>query len=196
MVDMILSAVSVALVLLILSSCHRNFLDVQMERHSVLLSIIGCALITTSILKFFSWFAELYILRSIGNIIRYTFIHYTIDEPLWIALNIAVGILCILRVPTNSPTRIITFCLSSISIYPAITYLWIDYRWFSNAVISGKGFLKWSPDWLTVLNLNTGIIHILLLIILTLKLINSYGPPLHMNFSSQFRTFLFISGAN
>lgn len=100
MVDMILSAVSVALVLLILSSCHRSFLDIQMERHSVLLSVIGCALITTSTLKFFSWFAELYILRSIGNIIRYTFIHYTIDEPLWIALNIAVG---------TSFLRLITF---------------------------------------------------------------------------------------
>lgn len=194
-VDMVLSAVSVALILLILSSCHRCFLDVQMERHSIPLSIIGCALIVTSMLKFFSWIAELYFLRSIGNVIRYTFIHYTTDEPLWIMLNVALGIFCILRVPTNSPTRIITFCLSSISIYPTVTYLWIDYRWFSNAVISGAAFAKWIPDWLSVLSLSTGIAHVVLLIILTLILINSCGQPLHMNFSSQFRTFLFISGA-
>ncbi|KAK6104441.1 putative integral membrane protein [Brugia pahangi] len=193
-VDMVLSAVSVALILLILSSCHRCFLDVQMERHSIPLSIIGCALIVTSMLKFFSWIAELYFLRSIGNVIRYTFIHYTTDEPLWIMLNVALGIFCILRVPTNSPTRIITFCLSSISIYPTVTYLWIDYRWFSNAVISGAAFAKWIPDWLSVLSLSTGIAHVVLLIILTLILINSCGQPLHMNFSSQFRTFLFISG--
>uniref|UniRef100_A0A1I8ERZ4 Uncharacterized protein n=1 Tax=Wuchereria bancrofti TaxID=6293 RepID=A0A1I8ERZ4_WUCBA len=228
-VDMVLSAVSVALILLILSSCHRCFLDVQMERHSIPLSIIGCALIVTSVLKFFSWIAELYFLRSIGNVIRYTFIHYTTDEPLWIMLNVALGIfstdlfilqvinsqnvkievfldklknyflmifgiLCILRVPTNSPTRIITFCLSSISIYPTVTYLWIDYRWFSNAVISGTAFAKWIPDWLSVLSLSTGITHVLLLIILTLTLINSCGQLLHVNFSSQFRTFLFISG--
>ncbi|KAM3718589.1 Cytosolic arginine sensor for mTORC1 subunit [Dirofilaria immitis] len=192
--DMILSAVSVALVLLILSSCHRSFLDVQVERYSMLLSAIGSALIVTSTLKFFSWIAELYFLRSIGNLIRYTFIHYTTDEPLWITLNFALGILCVLRVPTNSPTRIITFCLSSISIYPTITYLWIDYRWFANAVISGTAFSKWIPDWLSVFSLNIGIIHILLLIILTLTLISSCGQPLHMNFSSEFRTFLFISG--
>nr|CRZ24167.1 Bm2187 [Brugia malayi] len=92
-VDMVLSAVSVALILLILSSCHRCFLDVQMERHSIPLSIIGCALIVTSMLKFFSWIAELYFLRSIGNVIRYTFIHYTTDEPLWIMLNVALGII-------------------------------------------------------------------------------------------------------
>ncbi|EJW81977.1 hypothetical protein WUBG_07114 [Wuchereria bancrofti] len=138
-VDMVLSAVSVALILLILSSCHRCFLDVQMERHSIPLSIIGCALIVTSVLKFFSWIAELYFLRSIGNVIRYTFIHYTTDEPLWIMLNVAL-------------------------------------------------------DWLSVLSLSTGITHVLLLIILTLTLINSCGQLLHVNFSSQFRTFLFISG--
>uniref|UniRef100_A0A0R3S750 G_PROTEIN_RECEP_F1_2 domain-containing protein n=1 Tax=Elaeophora elaphi TaxID=1147741 RepID=A0A0R3S750_9BILA len=193
-VDMILSAVSVVLVLLILSSCHRSFLDIQMERHSTALSIIGCALIATSVLKFFSWIAELYLLRSIGNVVRYTFIHYTTDEPLWIALNIALGILCILRVPANSPTRIITFCLSSINIYPTVTYLWIDYRWFSNAVISGTTFAKWTPDWLSVLSLSTGIIHVMLLILLTLTFINSCDQPLHMNFSPHFKTFLFISG--
>ncbi|CAG9533531.1 unnamed protein product [Cercopithifilaria johnstoni] len=193
-IDMVLSAISVALVALILSSCHRNFVDILMERHSLLLSVIGCALIVTSMLKFFSWTAELYFLRSLGNVIRYTFIHYTTDEPLWIMLNIALGILCILRIPTNSPTRIITFCLSSISIYPTITYLWIDYRWFSNAVISGTTFAKWTPNWLSVLSLSTGIIHILLLIILILTLISSCRQPLHMNFSPQFKTFLFISG--
>lgn len=91
-VDMVLSAVSVALVLLILSSCHRSFLDVQMENHSILLSLMGCILIATSMLKFFVWIAELYFLRSIGNVIRYTFIHYTTDEPLWITLNVALGI--------------------------------------------------------------------------------------------------------
>ncbi|VBB27034.1 unnamed protein product [Acanthocheilonema viteae] len=192
-VDMILSAVSVALLLLILSSCYRNFLDIQMERHSIQFSIIGCTLIATSMLKFFSWLAELYFLRSIGNVIRYTFIHYTTDEPLWIMLNIALGILCILRIPPNSPTKLIIFCLSSISIYPTVTYLWIDYRWFSNAVISGTTFAKWTPDWLSVLSLSTGIIHIFLLIILTLTLISSFRQPLHMNFSSQFKTFLFIS---
>ncbi|VDK88684.1 unnamed protein product [Litomosoides sigmodontis] len=174
---MVLSAVSVALVLLILSSCHRKFLTIQMERHSLLLAVIGCALIANSMLKFFFWIAELYFLRTIGNVIRYTFIHYTIDEPLWISLNIALGILCVLRIPANSPTRVITFCLSSISIYPTVTYLWIDYRWFSNAVISGTTFAKWTPDWLSVLSLSTGIIHILLLIILTLTLISE----LHFN---------------
>lgn len=91
-VDMVLSAVSVAFVLLILSSCHRKFLNIQMGRHSLLLSLISCALIVTSVLKFFFWIAELYFLRTIGNVIRYTFIHYTIDEPLWISLNIALGI--------------------------------------------------------------------------------------------------------
>ncbi|MCP9264015.1 hypothetical protein DINM_006941 [Dirofilaria immitis] len=101
--DMILSAVSVALVLLILSSCHRSFLDVQVERYSMLLS--------------------------------------------------AIGILCVLRVPTNSPTRIITFCLSSISIYPTITYLWIDYRWFANAVEVCEIFYRgsaWCNNYLTI----------------------------------------------
>uniref|UniRef100_A0A915PY28 Uncharacterized protein n=1 Tax=Setaria digitata TaxID=48799 RepID=A0A915PY28_9BILA len=191
--DMILSAGSVALVLLILSSCHRNFLDIQMERQSILLCTIGSAIIITSMLKFFAWLTELYFLRSIGNLIRYTFIHYTTDEPLWIALNMALGILCLLRVPANSPTRIITFCLSSISIYPTVTYLWIDYRWFSNAVISGTAFSKWTPNWLSVLNVSTGIIHVLLLIILTLVLISSCGQPLQINFSSQLKSFLFIS---
>ncbi|VDK42730.1 unnamed protein product [Gongylonema pulchrum] len=192
--DMLLSGASVALLLLVLSSCHRSLLDVQVETQSGLLGGIGLALIATSMIKFFAWTTELYFLRSIGNMARYTFIHYTTDEPLWIALNVALGILCILRVQANSPIRIITLCLSASSIHPTITYLWVDYRWFSNFVVSKATFVKWVPDWLAVLNLSAGIIHLILLIILTLKLVGSFTQPLLMSFSSGFRMFLFVSG--
>ncbi|VDN03183.1 unnamed protein product [Thelazia callipaeda] len=194
LIDLILSVISVAFLIQIMLVCHRNFLDAQIERRSVLISVIGCALIATSTCKLFAWIFELYFLRTVGNIIRYTFIHYTIDEPLWIALNTAIGIFCILRVPAISLTRIITLCFSSLSIYPTITYLWIDYRWFTSAVIAKVAFVKWTPDWLSLINLCAGIIQILLLSVLTLTTISSFRKPLQMNFSPQFKRFLFISG--
>lgn len=88
---MLLSGISIVLILMMLSLCQRSLLDIPIEERSIQLTIIGYALIATSILKFFSWIIELYILRSFGNLIRFTFINYTTDEPIWIMLNILLG---------------------------------------------------------------------------------------------------------
>lgn len=106
-VDMLLSAVSVALILLILSTCHRSLLNVQVDNQSVMLTAIGLALIVTSTLKFFAWAAELYFLRTIGNVVRFSFIHYTIDEPLWIALNVALGTYFPVEIPSGWTAKIV-----------------------------------------------------------------------------------------
>lgn len=90
--DMILCIAAVLYLTVILKTFARHLFVIHTEvTPFLLLNWLGIILIVTSSCKAMIWLFEIYSLRSIGDTVRYIFIHYTIDEPMWITLNIVVG---------------------------------------------------------------------------------------------------------
>uniref|UniRef100_A0A9J2PKR8 G-protein coupled receptors family 1 profile domain-containing protein n=1 Tax=Ascaris lumbricoides TaxID=6252 RepID=A0A9J2PKR8_ASCLU len=193
-VDFLLCTLTVVLVVMILSACVGGVIETQLQLRSSTLLVLGISLTIISAAKLFAWIFELYWLRSLGNIARYTFLHYTIDEPIWIAINIVTGILCTMSCQGGALLRAVCFCLSSLSIHSTVMYLWIDYRWFSNAVVASMNSQKHSPGSLFFFNISLGCTHTILLIAISLILVTSISQPIDLKLSSKLRLFLFLSG--
>ncbi|KHN85439.1 hypothetical protein Tcan_00383, partial [Toxocara canis] len=193
-VDFLLCCLTVVLVVTILNACMGGIIETRIQLRSSLLLVLGILLIVTSVAKLFAWILELYWLRSLGNIVRYSFLHYTIDEPIWIAVNIITGILCTLGSQGGTLLRLVTFCLSSLGIHSTIMYLWIDYRWFSNAVVSRISVQNQSPGPLLFFNLSLGCVHTILLLAVSLILITSISQSIELKLSSKLRLFFLSSG--
>ena len=59
------------------------------------------------------------------------FLHYTVDEPVWLAVMQTAAMLAFITAVKG--TRIImyiSYLLQWLSLYPMLMYLWLDYRWY------------------------------------------------------------------
>lgn len=193
-VDFLLCGLSLILIFAILSACFRSFFETTVEARSKVLLLFGVILASLSLAKFLLWIFELYWLKTLGNLTRFTFIHYTIDEPIWVILCCTVGALCIMSSQGGTVLRMVTLCLSSICIHSTIIYLWIDYRWFSNAVVSRLTPSSASPTPMLIANLITGSLTSTSLIAISVYLISSLSKPLNFKLSAKLSSFFFCTG--
>lgn len=69
-VDFLLCALTVVLVVMILSACVGGVIETRLQLRSSTLLVLGISLTIVSAAKFFAWIFELYWLRSLGNMAR------------------------------------------------------------------------------------------------------------------------------
>lgn len=93
LVDLLLCILAVMLMVPILTLAVQRIVEYQLEKNSKFALCIGISLFVTSIFKLIVWLFELFLVRSLGSSLRFSFMNYTIDEPFWIVFNIAVGTL-------------------------------------------------------------------------------------------------------
>lgn len=93
-VDMLTCVVSTGLSLAILAIVwrisSRFFADVP-EFKSPALLVLGIAMVAVAFGKGVLWLIEILWLKSLGDQARFLFLHYTIDEPVWNAINYTIG---------------------------------------------------------------------------------------------------------
>ncbi|CAJ0567938.1 unnamed protein product, partial [Mesorhabditis spiculigera] len=85
-------------------------------------------------LRLAGYLYEMWKLRISDKSTRHLFFNYTIDEPVWLALAMTCGAVCIVASRGTHLTRVLSLALTSLCIMPAIFYLWGDYRWYTSVI--------------------------------------------------------------
>lgn len=158
----LISAVGILLEIKKVSSRYFHSCD---EFRSKSLIGLGLLLSFCCVLKFCLWVREIVWLRNMGSKAKFLFLHYTLDEPTWNAIFILSGVL-VLLVGLRG-TRILMYsslALTSLTAVPALTYLWIDYRWASTMPLTKVSVALPKPDMLLDANIMLGVIHLLIIL--------------------------------
>lgn len=93
-IDIVICIISTALCFVILTTVwrisSRFFMDVPEFKQPALL-VLGIAMVAVAFAKGVLWLIEILWLKTLGNQARFLFLHYTIDEPVWNAINYTIG---------------------------------------------------------------------------------------------------------
>ncbi|CAI4232860.1 unnamed protein product [Auanema sp. JU1783] len=96
------------------------------RKNSAILGL-GTGLIVVSVLRAVVFLLELNLNKS-QRIRSVYFINYTIDEPAWILTAITCGVVTVLSADGSDLLRGVSMALSCTLMWPAIFYVWVDYR--------------------------------------------------------------------
>lgn len=183
-IDIICCAIAFAFSLLtcieMRSIAKRYFSNLQGFR-SGLLFVCGFSLCFIGLAKQILWIWELRWLIDLGEMRRFLFLNYTMDEPVWNCIYFLTGILNCWTAWKGG--RTMAYCalpLTALSAYPTIQYLWIDYRWMLSVQLTEVMLDVPKPSGLLRANISITTAHLFLIavtVVLLCRLFSQRGLP-------------------
>ncbi|VDP09104.1 unnamed protein product [Soboliphyme baturini] len=177
-IDLVIAALVVVLCMLILREIYREascYFPNLRELRSCTAVFCGIALVLISTSKKLLWGMEYSWMRNLGPSARYVFLNYTMDEPVWNMIYLLTGVL--VAVVGCRGTPVLAYCsvaLTSVTFYPIIQYLWIDYRWMLTMQLAERSPSLPKPTTLLIGNITVSMVHVLVtfssLVVLTRSL--------------------------
>lgn len=177
-VDLITSAIAMVSAVLALVEirriCGRYFASIDELKTKALL-LCGGFLCLIGEVKQVLWVLEVIWLRSVGESTKYMFLNYTMDEPVWNMIYLLTGIMNVSVCMTGG--RVLSYCtliLTLLSAFPAIQYLWIDYRWMMTIKITDMVSHVPKPHAILQLNIACSILHIFIIFVSCFILVKNF----------------------
>lgn len=162
------------------SISKRYFSNLHGFRSKFLLCC-GFCLCAVGVAKQILWICELRWLIRLGEVGRFLFLNYTMDEPVWNCIYFLTGILNCWSGWKGG--RTIAYCalpLTALSAYPVIQYLWIDYRWLLSIQLTEVMIEVPKPERLLHANISITAAHLILIIVTVVqlcRLFSKHGLP-------------------